>query len=275
MKTFREINDFSNWFLEDQDQYSISTIKGLVMDATRKANSGHPGGPMSCADFAYILYRDFLNFDPTSPEWFNRDRFVLSGGHMSMLQYSLLLYIGWLVMDDIKSFRGFVSDFAYWNKSLEKNEIKELNDNSPISYLCDDGQYNSSKNLKIYYDFKHIKLNNPYQYDKGKVMNLTNPRHFATSYNCIPKSQLQIKKKKISIPARRKSTFKMIRHIPQGYIEGGWKTESTRLNQIQFYNQILENKSNLETDGLTTLKYTTVSDTSHDNYTMLSVKLDI
>jgi len=105
MKTFRDINDFSNWFLEDQDQYSIATIKGLVMDATRKANSGHPGGPMSCADFAYILYRDFLNFDPTSPEWFNRDRFVLSGGHMSMLQYSLLLYIGWLDMDDIKSFR--------------------------------------------------------------------------------------------------------------------------------------------------------------------------
>ena len=105
MKTFRDINDFSNWSLEDRDQYSISIIKGLVMDATRKANSGHPGGPMSCADFAYILYHDFLNFDPTNPEWFNRDRFVLSGGHMSMLQYSLLLYIGWLNMDDIKSFR--------------------------------------------------------------------------------------------------------------------------------------------------------------------------
>ena len=105
MKTFRDINNFSDWSLEDQDQYSISTIKGLVMDATRKANSGHPGGTMSCADFAYILYRDFLNFDPNNPEWFNRDRFVLSGGHMSMLQYSLLLYIGWLDMDDIKNFR--------------------------------------------------------------------------------------------------------------------------------------------------------------------------
>ena len=105
MKTFRDINDFSNWSLVDRDQYSISIIKGLVMDATRKANSGHPGGPMSCADFAYILYRDFLNFDPNNPEWFNRDRFVLSGGHMSMLQYSLLLYIGWLDMDDIKNFR--------------------------------------------------------------------------------------------------------------------------------------------------------------------------
>ena len=105
MRTFRDINNFSDWSLEDQDQYSISTIKGLVMDATRKANSGHPGGTMSCADFAYILYRDFLNFDPNNPEWFNRDRFVLSGGHMSMLQYSLLLYIGWLDMDDIKNFR--------------------------------------------------------------------------------------------------------------------------------------------------------------------------
>ena len=105
MRTFRDINNFSDWSLEDQDQYSISTIKGLVMDATRKANSGHPGGTMSCADFAYILYRDFLNFDPNNPEWFNRDRFVLSGGHMSMLQYSLLLYIGWLEMDDIKNFR--------------------------------------------------------------------------------------------------------------------------------------------------------------------------
>jgi transketolase len=105
MKTFRDIDNFSDWYLEDQDQYSISTIKGLVMDATRKANSGHPGGTMSCADFTYILYREFLNFDPNNPEWFNRDRFVLSGGHMSMLQYSLLLYIGWLDMDDIKNFR--------------------------------------------------------------------------------------------------------------------------------------------------------------------------
>ena len=75
------------------------------MDATRKANSGHPGGPMSCADFAYILYSDFLNFDPHDPDWFNRDRFVLSGGHMSMLQYSLLMFTGWLEMDDLKKFR--------------------------------------------------------------------------------------------------------------------------------------------------------------------------
>jgi hypothetical protein len=175
--------------------------------------------------------------------------------------------------EDIKSFRGYVSDFAYWNTSLAKNEIKELNDNSTMSYLCDDGQYNSSKNLKIYYDFKHIKLNNPYQYDKGKVMNLVNPRHFAISYNCIPKSQLQIDKKKISIPARRSSTFEVVKHESTGYDSGGWKTDSTRLNQIRFYNQILENKSNLISDGLSTLKYTKVSDISQEKFTFISVKL--
>jgi len=105
MKTYQDLNNFYDWSNEEKDQYAIAIIKGLVMDATRQANSGHPGGPMSCADFAYILYHDYLNYDPDNPEWFNRDRFILSGGHMSMLQYSLLLFIGWLKIDDLKSFR--------------------------------------------------------------------------------------------------------------------------------------------------------------------------
>ncbi len=109
MKSYSEISNFKNWSEEEKNQYAISVIKGLVMDATRQANSGHPGGPMSCVDFAYLLYRDHLNFDPNDPEWFNRDRFILSGGHMSMLQYSLLLFIGWLEMDDIRKFRQFGS----------------------------------------------------------------------------------------------------------------------------------------------------------------------
>ena len=105
MKSYSDISNFKSWSEEEKDQYSISVIKGLVMDAIRQANSGHPGGPMSCVDFAYVLYRHHLNFDPNDPEWFNRDRFILSGGHMSMLQYSLLLFIGWLEMDDIRNFR--------------------------------------------------------------------------------------------------------------------------------------------------------------------------
>lgn len=110
MKTFNNISNFNDWSKKEKDQYSISVIKGLVMDATRHANSGHPGGPMSCADFAYLLYRDHLNFDPNNSEWANRDRFILSGGHMSMLQYSLLLFMGWLDVDDIKNFRQLESN---------------------------------------------------------------------------------------------------------------------------------------------------------------------
>jgi transketolase len=87
------------------DQKTVNIIKGLIMDATRKANSGHPGGAMSSADFAYILYKEFLNFDPDNPEWFNRDRFILSAGHESMLLYSLLTLCGFLKIDDLKNFR--------------------------------------------------------------------------------------------------------------------------------------------------------------------------
>ena len=64
--------------------------------------------------------------------------------------------------NDRKSFRGFVSDFAYWNKALQKNEIQELTETFGLSYITDTGQYSSSENLKIYYDFKHIQLNQPY-----------------------------------------------------------------------------------------------------------------
>ena len=105
MKKYTDLESFSNWSKEEKDKFSVSVIKGLVLDAIKKANSGHPGGPMSCADFAYILYSDFLNFNPEDENWFNRDRFILSGGHMSMIQYSLLYLVGWLEMDDLKNFR--------------------------------------------------------------------------------------------------------------------------------------------------------------------------
>lgn len=87
------------------DQKTVNVIKGLIMDATRKANSGHPGGAMSSADFAYVLYRDFLRYTPDTPDWFNRDRFVLAAGHESMLLYSLLHLAGYISLEDLKQFR--------------------------------------------------------------------------------------------------------------------------------------------------------------------------
>ena len=177
--------------------------------------------------------------------------------------------------EDRKSFRGFVSDFASWDTALERNEVQGLHQNSGMSYLIDDNQYSSSKNLTSYYDFKHTTFDKSYDYETGKVMNLVDTKSYGKVSQTIPKSIQNIERKKISIPARRKSIFKLIGHPPEGYSNGGWKYESTRLNQIKYYDQILNNKSNLTTDGLTTLKYKTTSKTDDGNYTFLSVNLDL
>ncbi len=94
---------------EKLDYKAISVIKSLILDGTRKANSGHPGGAMSSTDFVYILFKDYLKFSPENPKWFNRDRFILSAGHESMLLYSILTMIGYLTVDDLKNFRQFGS----------------------------------------------------------------------------------------------------------------------------------------------------------------------
>ena len=83
-----------------------NAIRALSMDAIQKANSGHPGAPMGMADIAEVLWRHFLKHDPKQPNWCNRDRFVLSNGHGSMLLYSLLHLTGYdLSIEDIKQFR--------------------------------------------------------------------------------------------------------------------------------------------------------------------------
>jgi len=83
-----------------------NAIRALSMDAVQKANSGHPGAPMGMADIAQVVWGDHLKHNPNNPEWVNRDRFVLSNGHGSMLIYSLLHLTGYAVsIDDLKSFR--------------------------------------------------------------------------------------------------------------------------------------------------------------------------
>ena len=83
-----------------------NAIRVLTMDAVQKANSGHPGAPMGMADIAEVLYNDFMSHNPQNPQWLNRDRFVMSNGHGSMLPYSVLHLTGYdLSIDDLKNFR--------------------------------------------------------------------------------------------------------------------------------------------------------------------------
>lgn len=91
------------------DKAAINYLKGIIVNSVHKAKSGHPGGALSSIDFAYILFTEYLRFDPKDPDWFGRDRFVLSAGHESMLLYSFLFAIGWLGKDDLLNFRQFGS----------------------------------------------------------------------------------------------------------------------------------------------------------------------
>jgi len=94
----------------DQAQLCVNTIKFLSADAVEKAKSGHPGAPMGAADMAFVLWSKYLRFDPKDPRWPNRDRFVLSAGHASMLLYSLLHLFGFdLPMEELQRFRQWGS----------------------------------------------------------------------------------------------------------------------------------------------------------------------
>ncbi len=95
------------------EQLAVDTIKGLAMDAVQRANSGHPGMPMGMAEIAVTLWTRFIEVDPGDPTWPDRDRFVVSNGHGSMLLYSLLHLAGFpLTIDDLKSFRQWGSHTA-------------------------------------------------------------------------------------------------------------------------------------------------------------------
>lgn len=97
-------------FVTELEQLSIDTIRALAIDAIEAANSGHPGMPMGMAPVAYLLFQEVMNHDPANPAWSDRDRFILSAGHGSMLLYAALHLSGYdLSLDDLKQFRQFGS----------------------------------------------------------------------------------------------------------------------------------------------------------------------
>src|SRR5687768_10685894 len=91
-----------------------NAIRALAMDAVQKANSGHPGMPMGMADVAAVLFRTFMRIDPSRPDWPDRDRFVLSAGHGSMLQYAIHHLLGYedMTVEELRNFRQLGSRTA-------------------------------------------------------------------------------------------------------------------------------------------------------------------
>ncbi|MEA2323010.1 MAG: transketolase, partial [Solirubrobacteraceae bacterium] len=97
----------------DIDELCVNTIRTLAMDAVQKANSGHPGTPMALAPIAHVLYTRIMRHTPEHPDWPDRDRFVLSAGHASMLLYAMLYLTGYgLTLEDLKNFRQLGSPTA-------------------------------------------------------------------------------------------------------------------------------------------------------------------
>src|SRR5580765_3121974 len=95
---------------DDLEQRAVNVIRGLAMDAVQKANSGHPGTPMALAPLAHVLWTRIMKYDASTSDWPDRDRFVLSAGHASMLLYSMLYLTGYgLELDDIRQFRQWGS----------------------------------------------------------------------------------------------------------------------------------------------------------------------
>ncbi len=96
--------------MSELDELCVQTIRFLAMEGVQKANSGHPGMPMGMAPAAYVLWTRHLKHNPNNPAWHNRDRFVLSAGHGSMLLYSMLHLTGYdISLEDLKKFRQWGS----------------------------------------------------------------------------------------------------------------------------------------------------------------------
>ena len=113
--------------MDQLSNLAINTIRILSIDAVQKANAGHPGLPMGAAPMAYVLWQKHLKHNPRNPKWPDRDRFVLSAGHGSMLLYSLLHLTGYdLSLDDIKTFRQWGSRAAGHPESFSPRAWRPL-----------------------------------------------------------------------------------------------------------------------------------------------------
>jgi hypothetical protein len=156
----------------------------------------------------------------------------------------------YLGCDENKNFfEGMVTSLAIFDTILNENEIKEISENQFFGLTQSFGKYNSEDNLKIYYDAKFIKNN--------KLINIPNSKYFGEMNNCKIIGYVFENKKLIKIPHRRNSTFQLVLHDENGYVNGSWKEITTRYNQLKYHNEVLKGNKNTKNDGLNNLNYKT------------------
>jgi hypothetical protein len=144
-------------------------------------------------------------------------------------------------------FKGTIDSFAIYNTILENNDINELSKNNFFGLTQSFGDYNKENNLVLYYDAKFIK--------HYKLIDIVNYQNDALIYNCEIVGLPIDKIKTIEIPYRRNSTFKLLNHEENGFINGGWKNITTRYNQLKYQNEVSKGYIDYKKDGLNNCEY--------------------
>jgi len=160
-------------------------------------------------------------------------------------------------------FKGTITSFAVYNDILEEDEIEEISKNRFFGLTQNFGNYKSDYKLILYYDAKFIK---GYQ-----LIDLSEKRNNGWIYNCEIVGHTFDQYKEIKIPNRRESTFKLLPHEENGYENGGWKSHTTRFNQLRYHNEVLNNSHNFESDGLSTCKFREFGKEMVDNIVHVNV----
>lgn len=154
-------------------------------------------------------------------------------------------------------FKGGIDCFAIYSKAISRKDIHSLVDNNTIGLGSNFNEYESADNLSLYYDPKFIR--------HYKLIDITSNDHTGTIYNCWVDSTDFTEYKYRAIPVRRSGKFKLLDHEPGGYLNGRWKDQLTRYNQLKFTNEVLTGQRSLNDDGLTTCEYVVHGETKNDN----------
>ena len=164
---------------------------------------------------------------------------------------------------DNNYFKGTISSFAVFNDILEEDEIEEISKNQFFGLTQNFGNYRSDYKLISYFDAKFIK---GYQ-----LIDLSERKNNGWIYNCEIVGMTYDDYKEIKIPFRRESTFKLLPHEENGYEDGGWKSQTTRFNQLRFHNEVLTESTKIESDGLSTCKFREFGKETVDNIIHINV----